>query len=745
MTSLTNFDPAFLVAEELNLPKRSVAAVAELFREGNTIPFIARYRKEATGNLDEVQIRTIQERLNYLSELEERRNAILDSIEKQGKLTDELRQQIQSCTTKSQLEDLYLPYKPKRRTRAQIAKERGLDPLAERILLQPDDASLDEALAYIDAEKGVASIDEAWQGARDIVAEMISERADIRQMVRERFAEEGIIQSRPTKDYIGKSSKFEQYYDFAERAATIPSHRYLAIRRGEKEGVLEFSLIVEEERICSEIRTIVRYKGRSPLASQLEEACQDSFKRLLSPSIETDLRVDLKMRSDEKAVEYFADNLRNLLLASPLGARSVIGIDPGLRTGCKCVAIDSTGKYIDACVLYLTQGDAASRKAKSDLLHFVEKHRPIAIAIGNGTGGRETEAVVKLWMAEAKKHDLIVVQVNEAGASVYSASDIAREEFPDLDLTLRGSISIARRLQDPLAELVKIDPKSIGVGQYQHDVYQQLLHDKLAAVVESCVNHVGVELNTASAPLLSYVAGIGASLAKKIVKYREDHGHFHTRQDLFKVPGMGPKTFQQAGGFLRIHSSPNPLDRSAVHPERYDLVQAIAKDMNIDINQLVGNEKIVKQIPIRQYVSDQVGELTLVDIIQELQKPGRDPRSSFEMPSFRDDVNTLQDLKPGMKLQGIVTNVTAFGAFVDIGVHQDGMVHISQLSDRFIKDAREAVSVGDKIQVEVVEVDLPRKRISLTAKNNSNKAPPAQKSKQPQEKKKFNHNPFGTL
>lgn len=746
--------------KELSLPLKSIQAVVQLFEEGNTIPFIARYRKEATGNLDEVQIRDIQERLTYLKELESRKIAILSSIESQNKLSPELALQIQNCQIKTDLEDLYLPYKPKRRTKAMIAREKGLEPLALRILEQPNTANIEmEAANYVNAEKGVNDSEEALAGARDIIAEIVAENAIVRKYVREVFADEGMVVSKVIEGKNNAPTKFEQYYDFKESVKTIPSHRYLAIRRGEKEDVLKFSIEIEKESVLPEINRLLSVNPASPYKELLEKAILEGYKRLIIPGIETDFRVDLKMDSDRSAVNVFADNLRNLLLAAPLGGKNVIGIDPGLRTGCKCVAVDATGKYLDTVTVYLCQGDASLQNAEKSLVAFMERYQPFAIGIGNGTGGRETEKIVKALVSklyESKANDMkpIVLSVSEAGASVYSASDIAREEFPDLDLTIRGAISIARRLQDPLAELVKVDPKAIGVGQYQHDVHQPLLHDKLTEVVESCVNHVGVELNTASAPLLSYVAGINASLAKKIVKHREVNGAFTNRFQLMDVSGLGAKTFEQAAGFLRVRGGVHPLDSSAVHPERYKLVEKMASDLGVSLQEMIANEELIRQIDIKKY-SSETGELTLKDIIAELKKPGRDPRKSFEMPEFREDILTMNDLKLGMKLQGIVTNVTAFGAFVDIGVHQDGLIHLSELADRFIKTPSEVVKVGDKIQVEVLEVDLDRKRIALTARigvvnrspqqNRGGTQPQKQPPKQLVKPKSFSSNPFDSL
>ena len=718
MTETPNaFDPSSIVAAELNLPLRGVAAVVKLLAEGATIPFVARYRKEVTGGLDEVQIRDISEKRSYVLELEERRTAVLDEIGKQGKLTDELKKKILACTTKQALEDLYLPYKPKRRTRAIIARERGLGPIAERLLAQPLEGDpLAEAVAFVDPAKEVPDVAAALAGARDIAAETVAENADARAVVRELFEKEAILSSEGVKDKILEPTKFEMYYEYSEVISSIPSHRFLAIRRGERDGILRTKLTIDPERATPRLSAIAKLDPKSPFAGELGAAVADGLKRLLVPSVESDVRVDLKLKSDRSAVDVFADNLRHLLLAAPLGTKRVIGIDPGIRTGCKIAVVDETGKFLENHTVYLQQGPHKEEEAARVIVALVKKHDPFAVAIGNGTAGRETESFTKKALSAAGLGTVIVVPVSEAGASVYSASDVAREEFPDLDLTVRGAISIARRLQDPLAELVKVEPKAIGVGQYQHDVFQPLLVRKLGEVIESCVNHVGVELNTASASLLSYVAGIGPSLAKKIVTHRESRGRFASRKAVLDVAGLGPRAFEQSAGFLRVRESDNPLDASAVHPERYALVERIASDLGVALPQLVGNADLVKKVDVAKYVGVGVGEPTLRDILAELSKPGRDPRASFEPPKFREDVTQLSDLKEGMVLEGVVTNVTAFGAFVDVGVHQDGLVHVSKLSERFIRDPAEVVKVGDKLRVLVMEVDLARKRISLTAR-----------------------------
>ncbi len=683
------------LSAELNISVGQVAAVAKLLKEGNTIPFIARYRKEVHGNLDEVQISKIQERLTYYAELEDRRATILKSIDEQGKLTDELREKIESCMVKAALEDLYQPYKPKRRTRAMIAKEKGLEPLADLIWDGGDIPSS-------------ATADDL-QGARDILAERIADMAEVRGYVRETFAKKAVVKSEVVTPKPTQPTKFEQYYDFEEPIAEIPSHRYLAICRGQKEGVLWRKFVVDAEPVLARIEEIVGRGG----SEQLRLAIADAYKRLLAPSCEIDVATEKKMEADRAAVDVFAENLRHLLLASPLGEKRVLAIDPGIRTGCKVAMLDETGKFLVNTVIYPAQRTA---EAQEILARLVEKFHPDAIAVGNGTAGRETEAFARSVLKLIGAKDVMVVSVSEAGASVYSASETARDEFPDLDLTVRGAISIGRRLQDPLAELVKIEPKAIGVGQYQHDVFQPLLEAKLDEVTVSCVNKVGVELNTASAPLLTRVSGIGASLAKRIVEWRNEHGAFKSRSDLKKVTGLGPKAFEQSAGFLRIRGASNPLDSSAVHPERYALVETMAKDLGVGVGELVGNAALAGQIELKRYVSDDVGLPTLKDIVEELKKPGRDPRAVFEKPAFRDDVTSIDDVREGMTLEGIVTNVTAFGAFVDIGIHQDGLVHVSELADRFVSDPSEVVKTGDKIKVRVIGVDKARNRISLSAR-----------------------------
>ena len=701
------------ISTELKIGEAQVAAVIKLLEEDNTIPFIARYRKEAHGNLDEVQISSINDRLKYHKELEDRRETILKSIESQGKLTDDLREKIEACTQKAALEDLYLPYKPKRRTRATIAKEKGLEPLADIIWAQGRENPAEVAATFINSEKGVESADDALAGARDICAERIADNADVRGYVRRMFKTKSKIKSEVASPKPTEPTKFEQYYEFEEAFSEIPSHRYLALRRGQAENILWIHLVLDSMPVVDEILKIVNLNDKSPLAEQLRLSASEAYRRLIAPSAEIDAMIDKKSEADLAAVEIFAENLRHLLLAAPLGEKTVIAIDPGIRTGCKVAVLDSTGKFLANDVIYPTRNTA---EAQETLALLFEKYKPVAIAVGNGTAGRETESFAREVVKLLKKKDIMVVSVSEAGASVYSASDIARKEFPDLDLTVRGAISIGRRLQDPLAELVKIDPKAIGVGQYQHDVYQQLLSDKLDEVVISCVNKVGVELNTASAPLLTRVSGITSSLAERIVKWRNENGAFKSRSDLKKVSGLGPKAFEQSAGFLRIRGAKNPLDSSAVHPERYDLVKTMAKDIGVEVGDLVGNSSLAEKIEITKYITDEVGELTIKDIIDELKRPGRDPRAVFEKPSFREDVMTIDDVTEGMELEGIVTNVTAFGAFVDIGIHQDGLVHVSEIADHFVKDPAEVVKTGDKIKVKVIGVDTARNRVSLSAR-----------------------------
>jgi uncharacterized protein len=716
--------PAVLlhVAQILNVPMKGLVATIELLDEGSTVPFIARYRKEATGNLDEVQIRDIEDKLNYFRELEERRQTVLSSIAEQGKLTPELRAKIEAVLEKNELEDLYLPYKPKRRTKASIARDRGLEPLAQFLWTQvPGDVPLDAyAATFITAD--VPSSDDALQGARHIIAEWVSENAEFRKNIRQMMMEHGFVVSRAIEGAADPEQKYKMYADYREAAAKIPSHRMLAIRRGAKEGILNFEIELDPVTPVLYLKNkVIREHG--DWVPHLEQAVEDSYERLLNPSIQTEVRLELKERSDEEAIRVFRENLQNLLLLPPAGMLSVLAIDPGIRTGCKIAVVDDTGKFLEHSVIYPFEPKNDLVGAVRTLSTLVTKHNVRAIAIGNGTASRETSALVSDFLRQANLQDVFSVTVNESGASVYSASDIARQEFPDLDLTVRGAISIARRLQDPLAELVKIDPKSIGVGQYQHDVDQKRLMQGLESTVESCVNRVGVDLNTASFALLRYVAGINERTAQKIVEYRNQNGKFRSRMQLTAVGGFGPKTFEQAAGFLRIRGGDNVLDMTAVHPESYAVVEKIADSLAISINELIGKPELIDRVKLEGFQTETVGMYTLSDIREELKKPGRDPRDKFVAPKWRDDVKEIADLTPGMILEGTVTNVTAFGAFVDVGVHHDGLVHISELSNRFIKDPNEAVKVGHIVKVKVLSADTKTKRISLSIKQTEERAP----------------------
>lgn len=707
----------FKIADELKITTQQVNATVKLLDEGATVPFISRYRKEVTGSLDEVQILAIKTEIERLRQLEARRESILKSIDSQGKLSDELKDKIMDADTLSKLEDLYLPYKPKRRTKATIAKEKGLEPLAQFIFSQTNPNAFEEALKFVDKEKGVENPEEALQGARDIIAEMVSEDAVVRDIIREQYKRTAIIKSRVIKGKEEAGEKFEDYFEWEEPLAACPSHRMLAMRRGEKEDILILDIVIDEEAALQSIeRKVITSRGEC--AEQIKEAIADGYKRLLSPSIEAETRLITKQQADEKAIQVFADNLRELLLASPLGQKAILALDPGFRSGCKVVALNAQGKLLEETVIYPHEPQRKVVEAENVVLALCAKHNLEAIAIGNGTASRETEQFVR--NIDVLPKSIPVIVVNESGASVYSASDVAREEFPTYDVTVRGAVSIGRRLADPLAELVKIDPKSIGVGQYQHDVDQTLLKDKLDDVVGSCVNGVGVELNTASKQLLSYVSGIGPTLAQNIVEYRNEHGAFRSRKQLMEVPRMGEKVFEQCAGFLRIRDGIHPLDKSAVHPESYHIVEQMAKDLNCGIDDLINDKELRKKIQLQKYVTETVGLPTLKDIVNELEKPGRDPRKSFEVFSFDENVHEVSDLREGMRLPGIVTNVTNFGAFVDVGVHQDGLVHISQLSDTFVDDPNKIVKVGQKVWVHVTEVDVKRKRIALSMKGEGN-------------------------
>ncbi len=701
------------IAAELGIASKQVTATVELLDEGATVPFLARYRKERTGGLDEVAITSIRDRVAQLRELDKRRAVIVTSLEDQGNLTDLLHGQIQAATSMTELEDLYLPYRPKRRTRAMIAKERGLEPLA--LTLWNQNAHLDviaEAEKYLHSEQGVDSAEAALAGARDIMAEWMNEDQQARASMRALFMEQGTFKATGVRGKDVQGSKYRDYVEWEEPVAKAPSHRVLAMRRGEQEGFLIFRVVVPEPTALSLLHRLF-LKGSGPAAAQVTVAIQDSFNRLLAPSMETETRLLTKARADQTAIEVFAQNVQQLLMASPLGQKTVLAIDPGFRTGCKVVCLDRQGNLRHTETIYPHQGPAATAKAGETIVALCQHFHMEAIAIGNGTAGRETESFLRTLTFPS---DIHLVMVNESGASVYSASAVAREEFPDQDVTVRGAISIGRRLMDPLAELVKIDPKAIGVGQYQHDVDQGILKQRLQDVVISCVNRVGVDVNMASPQLLTAVSGVGPQLATNIVAYRQEHGPFQSRTALKEVPRLGPKAFEQAAGFLRITNGTHPLDASAVHPERYPMVHAMAKDLGCTVKELMNDPDRQRTIDLNRYITEEVGKPTLTDILTELARPGRDPRQQFEPVRFDETVQTIEQVTPGMILPGVVTNVTAFGAFVDIGVHQDGLVHISQLANRFVSDPNTVVQVHQQVRVSVLEVDIPRKRIALSMK-----------------------------
>lgn len=735
-----------VLASELSLPLWQINNALELFAEGGTVPFIARYRKERTGGMNEVTLRTLQERYQYLVELNERKETILKSIDEQGKLTDELKDKIENTTQKAELEDLYLPYKPRRRTRATAAREKGLEPLASWIQLHntPEAAGninlKEEASRYVDAEKGVASVEEALQGASDIIAEEIAETAEYRAYIRDYLLQKGIFASRIREDFPEGSTQYEMYRDYKVPVSEIAAHNMLALRRGESEGVLYVSLEFDEKHVLGYLIGEKIFASDPEIRDFLINTIEDAFRRLMKLTLIGEVRLQKKQEADLASIQIFAANLRELLLSSPAGMRPTIGIDPGFRTGCKIAVLDNLGRFIENLTIYPHASAQQREEASRTLLLLIEKYRIELIAIGNGTAGRETEQFVSETISNLE-HKPIQVMVNESGASVYSASPVAIEEFPDLDVTVRGAISIGRRLQDPLAELVKIDPKSIGVGQYQHDVDQSLLKQKLEETVESCVNYVGVDLNMASRELLRFVAGISPALADNIVKHRNTNGAFARREDLLEVDRFGPKTFEQAAGFLRIRNGINPLDNTAVHPESYGIVESMARDLGVSLNEITRIPHQVKKIDLKRYTTDTVGEPTLLDIIAELEKPGRDPRAEFRYASFRDDVKTIEDLKPGMELEGVVTNVANFGAFVDIGVHRDGLVHISQLANRFVKDPTEIVKVGQVVKVRVLEVDQKLNRISLSMKQEKK----IEKSHPKKKKRHKEHTPHYTI
>ncbi len=706
------------VSTALNIPVNQVASTAKLLEEGATVPFIARYRKEATGSLDEVQIAAIRDELERLKAIDERRTAIKKSLQERNLLSAELEAKLDGAETLSKLEDVYQPFKPKRRTKATIAKERGLEPLAVFIMENQDADCLQKAEEFVNVEKEVADVQAALAGARDIIAENISDDATARSSLREYFEKNAIMSSKVMTGKETEGAKYRDYFEWSENAMNAPSHRVLAVRRGESEGFLIMRVIPDEAGAISILKKLFVKNASSQCGQQVALAAEDSYKRLLCSTTETHMRLETKKRADEEAVKIFANNLRELLMSSPLGRKNVLAIDPGFRTGCKVVCLNRQGDLLHNDVIYPEQSAMRVKEAEDKIRILCKQFEIEAIAIGNGTASRETEAFVK---GLGLPPTIAVVMVNESGASIYSASEVAREEFPNYDITVRGAVSIGRRLMDPLAELVKIDPQSIGVGQYQHDVNQTMLKRSLDDVVISCVNSVGVEVNTASKQLLSYVSGLNGTTAANVVAYRNENGPFKTRKELMKVKGLGAKSFEQSAGFLRINDGANPLDASAVHPERYALVEKMAQDIGCDVDTLLKDSSARAKINLTNYVSDEIGMPTLRDIMQELGKPGRDPREKFEAFSFADGISKIEDLQEGMRLPGIVTNVTAFGAFVDIGVHQDGLVHVSELSDSFVQDPNEVVKPQQRVNVFVLEVDVPRKRISLSMKSNPQK------------------------
>ncbi len=734
-----------LLAQELSLKPFQVENALALLAEGATIPFVARYRKERTGELNEIQLRELADRHAYLTELEERKQTVLKAIADQGKLTDDLQAQIEQCLSKTELEDLYLPYRPKRRTRATLAREKGLEPLAQWIeaLNQPNAPQADlsaEAGKYVDVEKGVKTPQAALQGASDILAEAVADRAELRSHLRQFFLNSGSFESRIKPDFPEGTTKFEMYRTYTVPVSQIQPHNLLALLRGDREGVLTLNLTFDEDAVQQYLEREVIRTPAKPVREFYRAMLRDAFARLMQTSLTSEVIAAKKQWADMESIKTFEANLRELLLAAPAGMKPTLAIDPGFRTGCKVAVIDETGQFLEYQTIFPHTGEGQREAAGRSLLGLIQKYKIELIAIGNGTASRETDAFVN-EVVKGLDHKPVSVIVNESGASIYSASEVAIAEFPDLDLTVRGAVSIGRRLQDPLAELVKIDPKSIGVGQYQHDVDQKLLKKKLDETVESCVNYVGVDLNTASKELLSYVSGISAAVANNIVQYRNQNGAFQNRRELLKVPKLGPKAFEQAAGFLRIRNGNNPLDNTAVHPESYGVVEAIATDLGIPLDQVTKAGDRLKTLSLRRYVTDTIGEPTLRDILAELEKPGRDPRAQFTYATFRDDIQDIGDLQVGMTLEGVITNVANFGAFVDIGVHQDGLIHISQLADRFVKDPKEIVKVGQIVTVRVLEVDQSLKRISLSMRSDAGSTKSAAKrSPQPSRQP----NPAGT-
>ena len=719
-------DSIQIIADELNLAKSIASKVISLFAEGNTVPFVARYRKEVTGSLDEVILRKIEERHIYLRELIERKETVTKTIIDQGKMSPELEKTIRNCLSKTELEEIYLPFKPKRRTRATIAREKGLEPLSLKILEMEDDFDpVNSATESMSGFKEVESVEEALAGARDIISETLSENADYRIIVYKQMHEVGQYTSKVKKEYKEKNTKYNMYYDYRHAVDTISSHNMLGLRRAENEGVITFTIEVPDEEILTKLRNSIIGHKKNKSADIVLEAIEDSYNRLMKTSIISRTRLENKDKADEEAIETFASNLSNLLLAPPGGGLNIVGIDPGFRTGCKIVALDNTGKLLDDAVIYPTEPRKDFEGSARLLYSWFSKYDIELVAIGNGTGSRETDKFAHWALdqdeANEFKKKIKVVIVNESGASIYSASEVAAREFPNKDITVRGAVSIARRLQDPLAELVKIDPKSIGVGQYQHDVQQKSLKKKLDDVVEDCVNYVGVDVNTASKELLSYVAGISGGLAENIVNYRNENGLFSSRKQFLKVNKLGPKAFEQCAGFMRIRNSANLLDNSAVHPESYYIVDAIAESLQKKPSEIIGSEELVEALDPQTFVSEKAGLPTITDILEELKKPGRDPRKQFVTATFDDSINEIEDLESGMVLEGTVTNVANFGAFVDIGVHQDGLVHISEIANKFVKDIKGHVSVGDIVKVKVLDIDVEMKRISLSIKQSEKK------------------------
>ncbi|MCX2433328.1 Tex family protein [Pedobacter sp. GR22-10] len=720
-----------IIAAELNIAEKQVTATINLLDEGATVPFISRYRKELTGSLDEVEVAAVRDRALQLRDLDKRREAILKSMTELGKLTPELEKKINEAATISLLEDIYLPFKPKRKTRASVAREKGLEPLALQILDQKKFDLNAEANKFIDAEKGVNTLDEALAGARDIIAEIISENVDARTKMRSYFQEKSVFKTEVIKGKEEEGIKYKDYFNWTEPVKTAASHRVLAMRRGEKELILRLDALPPAEDAIAILENQF-ITSQNVASQQVRQALEDGYKRLLEPAMETELRVLTKQKADEEAIKVFAENARQLLLAAPMGQKKVLAIDPGFRTGCKVVCLDKQGQLLENTAIYPHTGQGNVKNAEATIKQLCEKYHIEAIAIGNGTAGRETESFIR----GLNLPKVTIVMVNESGASIYSASEVARAEFPTQDITVRGAVSIGRRLMDPLAELVKIDPKSIGVGQYQHDVDQSKLQASLDDTVISAVNAVGVELNTASKQILAYVSGLGPTLAQNIVDYRNANGAFKNRASLKKVPRLGDKAYEQAAGFLRIRNAENVLDTSGVHPERYTVVDQMAKDLGTTVSALIKDTQLQKQIKPQQYVTDEIGLPTLNDILKELAKPGRDPREAFEAFSFTDGINEIADLRAGMKLPGIVTNITNFGAFVDIGVHQDGLVHTSQLANRFVANPNDIVKVHQKVEVTVVEVDAARKRISLSMKTELSPKPHGLRSKEQVAKRK---------